>query len=471
MDTLVRFTEKGGFYNHKDIEDYFKIQLPKQDNYFYFNSNMKQIQKDDNFYFSYKGQVVAKATYINSKPKKDENRTFPWGYKVDRIKVFNPITIDNNLFKGQSSFFYINSSEKKEEIKKIEKLIQSHSQTREYISSLKIDNFTLFNKEELKFSKGINVFIGENGTGKSQILKLIYSLTGANNTFYKKKSNKETHLAEQIVEEMNDTFRVPNIQNLISFNSNKNKADICIQFSTYSIDYSITEHSNSQVKINNFINNGFEQKIVFIPAKEILSNFKRFATLWEEYYISFDKTFYNLVKALNRPLLKDTSSFESINKSLEDILKGEIVQLNGEFYLKRKIDGKLIISSMIAEGLRKIGTVSYLLRNKSLTNGSVLIWDEPESNLNPKLIKEIAKLFIILEDFGVQIFIATHSLFLVNEIEILREKENNIKYFSFGFNQKQELKTSQSSKLEELKDLILLDEEIDQGDRFMNKER
>ena len=469
MDALIRFTEKGGFYSHKDIEDYFKIQLPKQDNYFHISSNMKQIKKDDNFYFSYKGEVVAKATYIGDEVKKDENRTFPWGYKIENIKVFNPIKIDNKLFKGQSPFFYINSPEKMKEIEKIEKLIESHSQIREYISSLKINNFTLFNEEELNFSKGINIFIGENGTGKSQILKLISSIIGANNIFYKKKSDKETDLAEQIAEEMSDIFRVPNLQNLISFNFNKKKTDICLNFSTYNIDYSITENSKTRVNINNLIKNGFEQKIVFIPAKEILSNFKRFATLWEEYYISFDKTFYNLVKALNRPLLKDTSSFESINKSLEDILKGEIIQLNGEFYLKREIDKKLIISSMIAEGLRKIGTVSYLLRNKSLNNESILIWDEPESNLNPKLIKEIAKLFIVLEEFGVQIFIATHSLFLVREIEILREERNKIKYFRFGFNDNNKLRVSNGEKPSELEDIVFLDESLSQSSRYLNK--
>jgi predicted ATP-dependent endonuclease of OLD family len=39
------------------------------------------------------------------------------------------------------------------------------------ISRLELENFTCFAKAEMDFSSGINVFIGENGTGKTHILK------------------------------------------------------------------------------------------------------------------------------------------------------------------------------------------------------------------------------------------------------------------------------------------------------------
>ena len=43
------------------------------------------------------------------------------------------------------------------------------------ISGIKLENFTVFKDVELKFGKGINVFIGEHGTGKIHILKALYS--------------------------------------------------------------------------------------------------------------------------------------------------------------------------------------------------------------------------------------------------------------------------------------------------------
>ena len=38
--------------------------------------------------------------------------------------------------------------------------------------------------------------------------------------------------------------------------------------------------------------------------------------------------------------------------------------------------------SLVAEGFKRLGTLSYLIRNGSVKKGSVLFWDEPEMNLN-----------------------------------------------------------------------------------------
>ena len=44
------------------------------------------------------------------------------------------------------------------------------------IQALTVQNFTCFEDVSFEFSTGINVFIGENGTGKTHILKLLYAL-------------------------------------------------------------------------------------------------------------------------------------------------------------------------------------------------------------------------------------------------------------------------------------------------------
>ena len=86
MNILLRLSEKGGFFSYKDVEDYFKRELLKQDNYFYFNSNMKQIKKNDYCYFSYKGKVLIKAKYLGNRKKIDN--TSPFGYEISDIKIF-----------------------------------------------------------------------------------------------------------------------------------------------------------------------------------------------------------------------------------------------------------------------------------------------------------------------------------------------------------------------------------------------
>ncbi|WP_052700400.1 AAA family ATPase [Methylocucumis oryzae] len=42
------------------------------------------------------------------------------------------------------------------------------------IDQLAVRNFTVFKEAELRFSPGLNVIIGENGTGKTHLLKLAY---------------------------------------------------------------------------------------------------------------------------------------------------------------------------------------------------------------------------------------------------------------------------------------------------------
>lgn len=43
------------------------------------------------------------------------------------------------------------------------------------ITQIKLSHFTVFEDTEIRFGDGINIFIGENGTGKTHIMKVLYS--------------------------------------------------------------------------------------------------------------------------------------------------------------------------------------------------------------------------------------------------------------------------------------------------------
>ena len=66
------------------------------------------------------------------------------------------------------------------------------------ISSLKATDFMSLSNQKITFSKGINIFVGENGSGKSQILKLLYAVIDANNFIA-----KEQEEAVKILKYMN----------------------------------------------------------------------------------------------------------------------------------------------------------------------------------------------------------------------------------------------------------------------------
>ena len=74
--------------------------------------------------------------------------------------------------------------------------------------------------------------------------------------------------------------------------------------------------------------------------------------------------------------------------------------------------------SLLAEGFRKLGLLWLLIRNGTLLEDSVLFWDEPEANLNPKLYRLLMYVLLELQRNGVQVFLATHDYIILKELDL-----------------------------------------------------
>lgn len=61
----------------------------------------------------------------------------------------------------------------------------------------------------------------------------------------------------------------------------------------------------------------------------------------------------------------------------------------------------------MAEGIRKLGMLAYLVTNGSLSENGFLFWDEPEANMNPKLTRLTGEVVLGLARSGVQTVLAT----------------------------------------------------------------
>ena len=80
--------------------------------------------------------------------------------------------------------------------------------------------------------------------------------------------------------------------------------------------------------------------------------------------------------------------------------------------------------TLLAEGMRKLGLLWLLIQNGTLQNGSVLFWDEPETNLNPKLLGTLIEVLLQLQRAGVQVFLATHDYVILKEIDLRTRDED-----------------------------------------------
>jgi len=175
---------------------------------------------------------------------------------------------------------------------------------------------------------------------------------------------------------------------------------------------------------------------VFIPAKEILSNAWNLDAAVKMGNVEFDDTYLDIIAAAKIDISRGVNS--TVRKKYLDILQkisnGKVTLNEDRFYLKPGTQAKLEFN-LVAEGLRKIALLWQLIKNGTLEKGSVLFWDEPEANINPKYIPVLAELLIMLETEGVQIFVSTHDYFLSKYIEVKRRQDSKVQYISLYKNE------------------------------------
>lgn len=106
---------------------------------------------------------------------------------------------------------------------------------------------------------------------------------------------------------------------------------------------------------------------------------------------------------------------------------------------------------------------------EKLLDKGYLFWDEPEANLNPRLIKQVARTIVDVAASGIQVTLATHSLFLLREIEILMSSRRRpLETRFFGLHASQDgVQVMQGQSVDEIGDIAVLDEELAQSDRFL----
>lgn len=288
------------------------------------------------------------------------------------------------------------------------------------ISKISIQNFTVFDNFELEAKEGINVIIGHNGTGKTHLLKLIYSVCESVN-----------YEGKDVFDISQPFFRVNSI-NLVRDRQDKNKkTNVTVHYADDSnASYAIIKHEGMKLAADgsSYNNIDFKIKDIFIPAKEMLSHSKGFLALNNKYDMPFDRTYVDIITNAELP---ETREISQLNQKLLDIISkiidGKVVYENDTFYVI-KTDGSKIEFSIEAEGLRKFGLLWKLIRNGLIDKDTVLLWDEPEANINPELIPVLVDILLEFQRAGVQVFVATHSYNFAKYFEIKRENSDVVLY-------------------------------------------
>jgi ABC-type lipoprotein export system ATPase subunit len=357
------------------------------------------------------------------------------------------------------------------------------------IKQLTLQNFTVFKDADLHFSSGLNVIVGENGTGKTHLLKLAYLFSQAHHSLVKNKFMvSEAKVEHYFSERLQNLFKPDKIGSLTSVDSDgKSNVSALVVGSIPTVtirmpnesqtpplsdetkwDFSFSNGSiDSVVLQERLTSNASYGKGIYLPSKEMISFFEGFLAAYENREFQFDETYRDLALSLSANKLKNPPKFiEQDLKTVGDDVGGKLKLEGGKFYLLSP-NSELREVTLVAEGIRKIATLLHLLENGSLEVGDTLFWDEPESNLNPKLIKNVASALYVLSENGIQIILTTHSYFLLKEIDLIsRLKGNNVETTYFGLSKLDNgIRIEQGKKLQDLSSIVALDEELTQYDR------
>jgi predicted ATPase len=343
------------------------------------------------------------------------------------------------------------------------------------ISSINLRNFTAFTELDIEFSPRINVIIGSNGTGKTHLLKVIYALELADDLLRGATGSRrdmEIALSSKILR-----LFMPIEGKIGSLRSEGAKAQSAMRLAHADgtgTEASFTGRSEKLKFQHDHAADGRVAQPVFIPTKEVLSLARGIlhpkhdpATV----EMLFDDTYVDLAKQLvcsgvehADPSPDEDPRLSSVVRELVALVGGRYRWMEdggfsfeagsyqeradparskgkaGQIYQDSTITyfvaegGRSLSASMTAEGFRKIGVLNRLLSNGAIRPGDpgVLLWDEPEANLNPKLMKKLVQVLLELSRNGQQIVLATHDYVLLKWFDLLmdRGKEDHVRFHS-----------------------------------------
>jgi len=323
------------------------------------------------------------------------------------------------------------------------------------ITRLHLKNFTAFTELTIDFSPGINIIIGENGTGKTQLLKAVLALSGVdpqNEQVDEKLTAKLCRLYQPLSGKVGELRRAGTRGNAQLRASCASGQSCTAKFNGSAETVKITQSTAGAAK-----------PAIFIPTKEVLS-LVRGLTAEQPDLPTIERIFDDGYLDLARQLVRDGTDdldakvqldpkFASIVPRLANLIGGQYLLENGRFVFEsgRYVEKDLALhsrakhaqmyqdstewkfvprskhrlsSGMTAEGFRKIGVLQRLLSNGSLNPGTTgpLLWDEPESNLNPKLMRDLVQALLELARNGQQIILATHDYVLLKWFDLLMDK-------------------------------------------------
>ena len=344
------------------------------------------------------------------------------------------------------------------------------------LESATFQNFTTVPNGQWRFAPGLNVIVGENGVGKSHVLKGLYALLKVQASSTSDGLTK-THLERAYADKLVKVLRPESLGRLVKRRQGRDRCEIELSMTPESASSKIgfATNAKSQVDVTRPPTQAVKLAPVYLPTRELITLCPWFVALYDNYHLEFEETWRDTVSLLGAPSVRGPREQRAAQllDPLEKNMGGKVVvdAQTGRFYLQVQGDGRMEMP-LVAEGLRKLAMLARLISTGYLLDKGYLFWDEPETNLNPKLMRVIAHSIVQLAAQGIQVFITTHDLFFLSELEIvLAEYANNgpaasVRFFGLVATD-DGVRLNQGDTLADIGELTSLEESLKQSDRYL----
>ncbi len=306
--------------------------------------------------------------------------------------------------------------------------------------------------------------VGENDTGKSHLLKMLYVV--AKSVEKAGVRGQKSELMPVLYEKIRWTFQPPSGPAAL-IRHGAVELHVAVSFLGQAYDFTISTDQSEEGIMSSYRLDPpparRKASAVFLPPKEVLTIFAAIEVsrgIHEIY--GFDDTYYDLLKLLRLPATqgKVAPELSAIADRLESFVGGSITRSGhaDEFIFRR---GEHTYNMpQTADGIKKIGILTNLIRNRSLTKGTILFLDEPETNLHPRAISILVDVLFQLGQAGVQVYLATHSYFVLKQLEILAKKHQTSVPFCSLLRRGAEIEARFDDMRDGMPDSPILDESI-----------
>lgn len=297
-------------------------------------------------------------------------------------------------------------------------------------TDLHLQDFAAFSDFRWSAHGQINVVVGENDTGKSHLLKVLYAIAKTVETQTATTAGTSRVDAQiAFTGKLRWTFQPADLDALITNGTKRLRIEAELAGKSYSCSFARSgalKGGAKRILVDGFTRPfGTDTNAIFLPPKEVLTIFGAIEISRGKYEIfGFDDTYYDLLKLLRVPPTQGDILPEllTIADGLDAFVGGQIVKkgIADEFLFQR--GDQAYTMPQTADGIKKIGILTNLIRNRSLTKDTILFLDEPETNLHPRAISVFTDMLFSLAQAGVQIYLATHSYFVLKKLEILAKR-------------------------------------------------